>query len=134
MTDKEILDIYKSEGGQTQAFNHIVREYSKRLYWHLRELVFNHDDADDLLQNTFMKVWKALPTFRGESGLYTWLYRIATNEAFTFLKKERLNNKFSLQGRYHPVSASARGCKTAGPPTRHILNEVLPGDGVCQNR
>lgn len=96
MTDKEILDIYKSEGGQTQAFNLIVREYSKRLYWHLRELVFSHEDADDLLQNTFMKAWSALPKFRADSGLYTWLYRIATNEAFTFLKKERFNNKFSL--------------------------------------
>lgn len=96
MTDREIQDIYTSEGGQTQAFNLIVREYSKRLYWHLRELVMSHEDADDLLQNTFLKAWKGLPSFRWESGLYTWLYRIATNEAFTFLKKERLYNKFSL--------------------------------------
>ena len=96
MTDREILEIYKSEGGKDQAFNLIVREYSQRLYWHLRGLVFSHDDADDLLQNTFMKTWNALPGFRAESGLYTWLYRIATNEAFTFLKKERFNNKFSL--------------------------------------
>lgn len=96
MTDREILEIYKSEGGKDQAFNLIAREYSQRLYWHLRGLVFSHDDADDLLQNTFMKAWNALPGFRAESGLYTWLYRIATNEAFTFLKKERFNNKFSL--------------------------------------
>jgi len=96
MTDREILDLYKSEDGKVQAFNLIVRQYSSRLFWHLRELVMNHDDADDLLQNTFLKVWKALPNFRGDSGLYTWLYRIATNEAFTFLKKERINNKFSL--------------------------------------
>ena len=96
MTDREIRDIYKSEDGGRQAFNLIVREFSQRLYWHLRELVMNHDDADDLLQNTFMKAWSALPRFRWESGLYTWLYRIATNEALTFLKKERLNNKFSL--------------------------------------
>ncbi len=96
MTDKEIQDIFVSDGGQKQAFNIIVREFSQRLYWHLRELVLNHEDADDLLQNTFMKAWKALPNFRWESGLYTWLYRIATNEAFSFLKKERFNNKFSL--------------------------------------
>ena len=96
MTDREIQEIYKGEGGQNQAFNLIVREYSKRLYWHLRELVFSHEDADDLLQNTFLKAWKSLPSFRWESGLYTWLYRIATNEAFTFLKKERFNNKCSL--------------------------------------
>ncbi|MBR5075333.1 MAG: sigma-70 family RNA polymerase sigma factor [Bacteroidales bacterium] len=96
MTDREIQEIYNVEGGHTQAFNLIVREYSKRLYWHLRELVFSHEDADDLLQNTFLKAWKSLPSFRWESGLYTWLYRIATNEAFTFLKKERIYNKFSL--------------------------------------
>lgn len=96
MTDKEIRDIFISDGGQKQAFNIIVREFSQRLYWHLRELVLDHEDADDLLQNTFMKAWKALPNFRWESGLYTWLYRIATNEAFSFLKKERFNNKFSL--------------------------------------
>lgn len=96
MTDREILDIYKSEGGQNQAFNLIIREYSQRLYWHLRELVMSHDDADDLLQNTFMKAWGALPKFRAESGLYTWLYRIATNEALSFLKKERFNSKFSM--------------------------------------
>ena len=96
MTDREIQETYQGEGGRTQAFNLIVREYSNRLYWHLRELVFNHEDADDLLQNTFLKAWKSLPSFRWESGLYTWLYRIATNEAFTFLKKERMYNKFSL--------------------------------------
>ena len=96
MTDKEILDIFHTDEGQAQAFNLIVRKYSQRLYWHLKELVFSHDDADDLLQNTFLKAWNALPRFRAESGLYTWLYRIATNEAFTFLKKERINNMFSL--------------------------------------
>ncbi len=96
MTDKEILQLYHSEQGAQQAFNLIVRQYSSRLYWHLREMVLTHDDANDLLQDTLIKAWNALPNFRGESGLYTWLYRIATNEAFTFLKKERINSKFSL--------------------------------------
>lgn len=96
MTDKEILQLYHSEQGVQQAFNMIVRQYSSRLYWHLREMVLSHDDANDLLQDTLIKAWNALPNFRGESGLYTWLYRIATNEAFTFLKKERINSKFSL--------------------------------------
>lgn len=94
--DKDILELYRSDGGSDQAFNLIVRKYSRKLYWHIRELVASHDDTDDLLQNTFVKVWNNLPKFRGESGLYTWLYRIATNEALTFLKRERLSCRFSF--------------------------------------
>ncbi len=96
MTDREILELYHSDKGGEQAFNLIVRQYSQKLYYHLRGIVLSHDDTDDLLQNTFIKAWNALPNFRGESGLYTWLYRIATNEALSFLKRERINNKFSL--------------------------------------
>jgi RNA polymerase sigma factor (sigma-70 family) len=66
-----------------------VRTYNKRLYWHVRKIVICHDDADDVVQNTFIKAWKALPNFRGDSQLYTWLYRIATNEALSFLKKKK---------------------------------------------
>ncbi len=94
--DKDILELYRREGGADAAFNLIVRTYSKKLYWHIREMVASHEDTDDILQNTFIKVWNSLPKFRGDSGLYTWLYRIATNESLTFLKKERLSNKFSF--------------------------------------
>lgn len=94
--DKDILELYRSDGGSDQAFNLIVRKYSRKLYWHIRELVASHEDTDDLLQNTFVKVWNNLPKFRGESGLYTWLYRIATNEALTFLKRERFASRFSF--------------------------------------
>jgi len=73
----------------TEAFNLVVKTYNKRLYWHIRRLVVNHDDADDVLQNTFLKVWRALPNFRSDANIYTWLYRIATNESLTFLKKKR---------------------------------------------
>jgi len=66
-----------------------VRTYNKRLYWHVRKIVICHDDADDVVQNTFIKAWKALPNFRGDSQLYTWLYRIATNEALSFIKKKK---------------------------------------------
>lgn len=94
-SDSEIIQLYK-EGKTDYAFNLIVRQYSERLYWHLREMSGTHDDANDLLQNTLIKVWNALPVFRGESKLYTWLYRIATNEALTFLTKQRFENRFSL--------------------------------------
>lgn len=94
--DKDILEIYKQEGKQEYAFNLIVRKYSERLYWHIRKLTCSHDDANDLLQTTLIRVWKYLPDFRQESKLYTWLYRIATNETLTFLKKKRISSLFSL--------------------------------------
>ncbi|MCI1779047.1 MAG: RNA polymerase sigma factor [Bacteroidales bacterium] len=96
MEDKDILEIYEKEGKKEYAFNLIVRKYSDRLYWHLRELTFSHEDSNDLLQTTLIKTWKYLPNFRGDSSLYTWLYRIATNEALTFLKKKRLRALVSL--------------------------------------
>src|SRR5690554_3747046 len=65
-----------------------MKEYKERLYWHIRKMVLNHDDADDVLQNTFIKVYKNIDGFKGESKLYSWLYRIATNEAITFLNKK----------------------------------------------
>lgn len=88
MTDKEILRLYNN-GEQERAFNEIVRSYSERLYWHVRRLLGSHEDTDDLLQEVFIKVWSALPSFRWDSQLYTWLYRIATNEALNFLRKKQ---------------------------------------------
>lgn len=94
--DKEIIEIYRQEGREEYAFNLLVRKYSERLYWHIRKLTCSHDDANDLLQTTLVKIWQNLPTFREESKLYTWLYRIATNETLTFLKKKRLTSFLSL--------------------------------------
>jgi RNA polymerase sigma-70 factor (ECF subfamily) len=74
---------------QREAFEEVVRTYSPQLYWQIRRLVFSHDDADDLLQNTFLKAWSNLNTFRGDSRLSTWLYRIALNESLTFLRQKR---------------------------------------------
>jgi len=68
-------------------FEDLVTEYKERLYWHIRRMVVSHDDADDVLQNTFIKVYKNLDGFNGESQIYTWLYRIATNESITFINK-----------------------------------------------
>lgn len=89
MDDKELLCMFKQEDTRSYAFNLIVRKYQERLYWHIRKIVVSHDDTDDVIQNTFLKVWKALDGFREDSQLFTWLYRIATNEALTFLKKKR---------------------------------------------
>ncbi len=69
-----------------------MEKYQERLYWHVRRIVISHDDADDVIQNTFLKVWKNLENFRRDSGLFTWLFRIATNEALTLLKKQKRNH------------------------------------------
>ncbi|MDD2196931.1 MAG: sigma-70 family RNA polymerase sigma factor [Bacteroidales bacterium] len=89
MSDKELLCMFRVEDTRSYAFNLIVRKYQERLYWHVRKIVISHDDTDDVMQNTFLKVWNALDKFREDSQLFTWLYRIATNEALTFLKKKR---------------------------------------------
>lgn len=83
-----------SEKKYEAAFNNIVKAYSQRLYWHIRRLVLAHDDADDVLQNTYIKIWRALPNFRQDSNIYTWLYRIATNESLSFLRAKKENTRF----------------------------------------
>ena len=80
-----------------QVFNQIVREYSERLFWHVRRMVGSHEDADDLLQEIFLKIWTALPSFRGEAQLYTWVWRIATNETLNYLRKERVRAALRMQ-------------------------------------
>ncbi|MBO4572065.1 MAG: RNA polymerase sigma factor [Bacteroidales bacterium] len=95
MNDEQIIELYKA-GEKRQAFNLMVRGYSERLYWIIRGIVQTHADTDDALQNTWVSVWNALDTFREDSKLYTWLYRIATNEALSLLKKNRLRAALSF--------------------------------------
>ncbi|MDI3520450.1 MAG: hypothetical protein PWQ06_1195 [Anaerophaga sp.] len=95
--DKEILHLAQEAGKPDQALALLMKKYKERLYWHIRKMVIVHEDADDLLQNTFMKAWKSIGKFRGDASLYTWLYRIATNETLNYLnkKKEGLLNEDS---------------------------------------
>jgi RNA polymerase sigma-70 factor (ECF subfamily) len=72
-----------------EAFSEIVNQYSEQLYWKIRGIVINHEDANDVLQNTFMKAWRSLDDFQGKSKLYTWLYKIAVNESLDFLRKQK---------------------------------------------
>ena len=88
-TDEDLLALFRSPKTKEQAFTRIIDRYKERLYWHIRRLVVVHEDADDILQNTFMKMWKGLENFRGDSKLFTWLYRIATNESMTHLQKQK---------------------------------------------
>ena len=78
---------------RSKAFSVVVRTYQERLYWHIRKMVLLHDDANDVLQNTFMKAWNGLDGFRGDSQVSTWLYRIATNETITFLTNKKMRNQ-----------------------------------------
>ena len=88
-SDKELLALFRDIEKRNYAFNLIVRKYQEKLYWHIRKIVIKHEDSNDILQNTFIKVWKGLDGFREDSKLYTWLYRIATNESLTFLKQQK---------------------------------------------
>ncbi len=87
--DLEIIEQFRNEATRNYAFNLLVREYQKRLYWHIRKIIINHDDTDDVLQNVFIKVWRNLENFKEESQLFTWMYRIATNESINFLNQKK---------------------------------------------
>jgi RNA polymerase sigma-70 factor (ECF subfamily) len=95
-SDKELLALFRNEESKNYSFNLILRKYQERLYWHIRKMVVNHDDADDVLQNSFIKIWNGLNSFREDSQLFTWLYRVATNEALTFLKKKKAKYFLSM--------------------------------------
>ena len=94
--DSEILEKFAGESTRDQAFNLLLTKYQQKIYWHIRRLVIDHDDTDDLVQEVFIKVWKNLANFRNDSQLYTWLYRIATNESITFLNRKKQKNNISL--------------------------------------
>lgn len=87
--DRELIASLKDASTREYAFQSLVKLYQERLYWHIRKIVISHDDADDVLQNTFIKVWRSIENFREESSLYTWLYRIATNESITFIHSSK---------------------------------------------
>ena len=83
-TDTELLALFREPATKEKAFTEIVKKYQERLYWHIRRMVVDHEDSNDVLQNVFIRVWNALENFREDAQLYTWLYRIATNECLTF--------------------------------------------------
>ena len=94
--EKEIIALLQDPTRQREAFECIVREYSEQLYWQIRRLVLSHEDANDLLQNTFIKAWTNIEYFRGDAKMSTRLYRIALNECLTFLNKQRASNQLSI--------------------------------------
>lgn len=97
MEDKELLEKFANEESRNYAFNLLVNKYQQRVYWHVRKMVYDHEDANDLTQDVFVKVWKGLQNFREDAQLFTWIYRIATNECLNFLKKQKRKAFFRLE-------------------------------------
>ena len=94
--DIELLVQFRNPGTKEKAFTAILKKYQEKLYWHIRRMVVDHEDANDVLQNMFIKVWKGLDNFREDSQLYTWLYRIATNESLSFLEQQKRKSTLSM--------------------------------------
>lgn len=104
MTDQELLELFKAENSREKAYTLIIKRYQERLYWHIRRMVIHHEDSNDILQNVFIKVWRSLDGFRQESSLYTWLYRIATNETLTFFEQQKKRRAVSISEHEEPLS------------------------------
>ena len=94
--DPQLIAQLRDPATVRQAFSEVIRRYSEPLYWQIRRMVQSHDDANDLLQNTFLKAWQSIENFRGDARLSTWLYKIAINESITFLAQERRRQNISL--------------------------------------
>lgn len=89
MDDQELISRIKNPESRNFGYNLLIKKYQQRIYWHIRKMVIDHDDADDLVQETFIKVYRNIDSFRADSQLFTWIYRIATNESLNFLKKKK---------------------------------------------
>jgi RNA polymerase sigma factor (sigma-70 family) len=94
--DSELLVEFRNPSTKERAFTAIIKKYQEKLYWHIRRMVIDHDDANDVLQNVFIRVWNGLDNFRENSQLYTWMYRVATNECLTFLEQRKKKSAVSL--------------------------------------
>ena len=95
-SDAELLMHFRNPETKERAFTTIIKKYQEKLYWHIRRMVVSHDDANDVLQNVFIRVWNGLENFREDARLYTWLYRIATNECLTFMESQKKRSAISL--------------------------------------
>ena len=127
MTD-EILLIEQLKNVQTKdkAFTELITLYKERLYWHIRKIVISHDDADDVLQNTFIKVFKNIDKFNQESKLFSWMYRIATNESITFINKRAKNRNVDISDYQQELASTlASDDFFTGDEIQHILQKAV---------
>jgi RNA polymerase sigma factor (sigma-70 family) len=96
LSDSELLVQFRNPVTKEKAYTILIKKYQEKLYWHVRRMVIEHEDANDVLQNVFIRVWNGLENFREDSQLYTWLYRIATNECLTYIEQQKKRSSVSL--------------------------------------
>ncbi len=124
--EHSLIQRLKEESTKRQAFTELVVAIQEKLYWHIRRFVANHDDAHDIIQNVFVKVWQHLETFRGESRLHTWIYTIATNESLTFVKKNSQRLHTSLEDEpIQKINAIKSEVQFDGNKIQNALAEAL---------
>ena len=108
LDDDQIFELWDVDSTREKAFRALIDKYKEKVYWQIRRIVHFHEDADDVVQNTFIKVWKNLDGFKRESKLYTWLYRIATNESLTFLKKKKKHQTIEIETDDYDLTAELK--------------------------
>ena len=111
LEDSLLLMEFKNAATKERSFTAIIKKYQEKLYWHIRRMVVEHEDANDVLQNMFIKVWNGLENFREDSQLYTWMYRIATNESLTFIEQQKKRSSISISNEDTGLSNTLRAEK-----------------------
>lgn len=96
ISDEQIVALCKDESQRNKGFRLLMHKYQERLYWHIRRIVTTHEDADDVIQNVFVKIYRSIDRYRAEAQLYTWMYRVATNESLTLLRKRKADRSVDL--------------------------------------
>ena len=96
LDDNELVRLFKDTQQREKAFTSIVKKYQEKIYWQIRRIVITHQDADDVMQNVFIKAWNGLNNFREDAKLYTWIYRIAVNESLTYLEQQKRRSSISF--------------------------------------
>lgn len=127
MIDEKLLVAQlKNSDTQEQAFRTLMSLYKERLYWHIRKIVLSHDDADDVLQNTFIKVFKNIHSFKENSKLYSWMYRIATNESITFINKKATKQQVDISELQHKMGENLQeDCYYSGDEIQQLLQKAI---------
>lgn len=125
LDEAEVIRLLASSEGRQKVFPMIVDQYSQSLYWKIRSIVLTHEDADDVLQNTFLKAWKSLPTFQGKAKLSTWLYRIAINESLDFLRRQKTATLSSADADLSVVNRLLADDYFDGDKSQAVLQEAI---------
>jgi RNA polymerase sigma-70 factor (ECF subfamily) len=127
LTDENILiEQLKNVQTREKAFRKLISIYKERLYWHVRKIVISHDDADDVLQNTFIKIFKNIEHFNQDSKLFSWMYRIATNESITFINKRAKKRNLNISDYQQEMTSTlAEDIFFTGDEIQHILQKAI---------